>query len=107
MTVANYFNPHHSSNMGGIWEGIILLLTNTCCRSHEILFTLISEVMSILNARSLVPVSSDQNMPMVLTAAMLRAQKTEPLSPGDYDLKNLYNKKCNYRAALYTYIYKT
>ena len=95
------FNPPHSSHMGGVWERMIgiarrildalLLKTNTAHLSHEVLVTLMSEVMAIMNGRPLVPVSSDPDMPTVLTPAMLLTQKVNPVLPpiGEYDLKDL------------------
>ena len=73
----------------------LLLKTNGSHLSHEVLVTLMSEVMAIMNARPLVPVSSDPDMPSVLTPAMLLTQKAEPVSPppGEYDLKDLYGKQ--------------
>ena len=99
------FNPPHSSHMGGVWERMIgnarrildalLLKTNTARLSHEVLVTLMSEVMAIMNGRPLVPVSSDPDMPTVLTPAMLLTQKVKPVLPptGEYDLKDLYIKQ--------------
>lgn len=73
----------------------LLLKTNVPHLSHEVLVTLMSEVTAIMNARPLVPVSSDPDMPTVLTPAMLLTQKAEAISSpaGDYDLKDLYNKQ--------------
>lgn len=99
------FNPPHSSHMGGVWERMIgvarrildalLLKTKTLHLTHEVLVTLMSEVMAIMNARPLVPVSSDPDMPTVLTPAMLLTQKMDPVSPppGEHDLKDLYSKQ--------------
>ncbi|XP_056093862.1 uncharacterized protein LOC130072671 [Rhinichthys klamathensis goyatoka] len=99
------FNPPHSSHMGGVWERMIgiarrildalLLQTNTAHLSHEVLVTLMAEVMAIMNARPLVPVSSDPDMPTVFTPAMLLTQKVDPVLPpaGEYDLKDLYSKQ--------------
>ena len=99
------FNPPHSSHMGGVWERMIgvarrildalLLKTKTLHLTHEVLVTLMSEVMAIMNARPLVPVSSDPDMPTVLTPAMLLTQKISPVSPppGEHDLKDLYSKQ--------------
>ncbi|XP_061819391.2 uncharacterized protein [Nerophis lumbriciformis] len=98
------FNPPHSSHMGGVWERMIgiarrildaMLLKDNCRLSHEVLVTLMSEIMAIMNARPLVPVSSDPDMPAVLTPAMLLTQKTDPVSAplGNMDLKDLYNKQ--------------
>lgn len=99
------FNPPHSSHMGGVWERMIgvarrildalLLKRNTSKLSHEVLVTLMSEVMAIMNARPLVPVSADPDMPTVLMPAMLLTQKVWPVSspPGEYNLKELYPKQ--------------
>ncbi|KAJ8010154.1 hypothetical protein DPEC_G00072030 [Dallia pectoralis] len=48
-----------------------------------------------MNARPLVPVSSDPDMPTVLTPAMLLTQKVDIMLPpaGEYDLKDLYCKQ--------------
>lgn len=44
----------------------LLLKTKTLHLTHEVLVTLMSEVMAIMNARPLVPVSSDPDVPTVL-----------------------------------------
>ena len=99
------FTPPHSSHMGGVWERIIgaarrildalLLKMNASHLSHEVLVTSMSKVMAIMNARPLVPVSSDLDMPTVLIPSMLLMQKfqTVSLPPGEYDLKDLYSKQ--------------
>ncbi|XP_031417913.1 GTPase IMAP family member 9-like [Clupea harengus] len=99
------FNPPHSSHMGGVWERMIgvarrildalLLKTNASHLSHEVLVTLMSEVMAIMNARPLGSVSSESDMPSILTPAMLLTQKAEPVlpPPGECDLKDLYGKQ--------------
>ncbi|KAI7802674.1 hypothetical protein IRJ41_016809, partial [Triplophysa rosa] len=99
------FNSPHSSHMGGVWERLIrvarrildalLFKTDSTRLSHEVLVTLMSEVMAIMNARPLVPVSSDPDMPNVLSPATLLTQKLETVSApkGEYDLKDLYNKQ--------------
>ena len=79
------FNPPHSSHMGGVWERMIgvtrrildSMLSDTSSKhlTHEVLTTLMAEVMAIINARPLVPVSSDQTCPEVLSPAMLLTQK--------------------------------
>ncbi|XP_037115370.1 uncharacterized protein LOC119127506 [Syngnathus acus] len=63
------FNPPHASHMGGVWERMIevarrildsMLLQNKHTRlTHEVLCTLMAEVSAIINARPLVPISSD------------------------------------------------
>lgn len=98
------FNPPHSSHMGGVLERMIgvarrildaMLLKENCRLSHEVLVTLMAEVMAIMNARPLVPVSSDPGMPAVLTPAILLTQKIDPVSAplGNMDLKDLYSKQ--------------
>ncbi|XP_068127969.1 uncharacterized protein [Hyperolius riggenbachi] len=90
------FNPPHSSHMGGVWERLIgiarrildaMLLQNKSAHlTHETLSTFMAEVTAIMNARPLVPVSSDPDTPMVLTPAMLLTQKTNSLSAPSKDL---------------------
>lgn len=75
------FNPPHSSHMGRSWERMIgvvrhildamLLRAGTAPLTHEVLTTLMAEVMAMMNARPLVPVSVDPEMPTLLTPAML------------------------------------
>lgn len=48
--------------------------------THETLSTFMAEVTAIMNARPIVPVSSDPDTPMVLTPAMLLTQKMNSLS---------------------------
>lgn len=79
------FNPPHSSHMGGVWERMIgvtrrildSMLSNTSSKhlTHEVLTTLMAEVTAIINARPLVPVSSDHSCPEVLSPAVLLTQK--------------------------------
>ncbi|XP_072516499.1 uncharacterized protein [Salminus brasiliensis] len=80
------FNPPHSSHMGGAWERLMgiarrildsmLLQLGRTQLTHEILTTFMSEVTAIINARPLIPVSSDPECPLILTPAMLLTQKT-------------------------------
>ncbi|XP_077055258.1 uncharacterized protein LOC143706807 [Siphateles boraxobius] len=95
------FNVPHSSHMGGEWERMIgvarrildamLLKVHSPKLSHEVLVTLLAEVVAIMNARPIVPVSSDPRSPAVLTPAMLFTQKTDTLTAplGYFDLKDL------------------
>ena len=80
------FNPPHFSHMAGVWERMIgvarrildaMLLKEDCRLTHEVLVTLMAETMAIMNARPLVPVSSDPYMAAVFTPAMLLTQKTQ------------------------------
>ncbi len=99
------FNPPHSSHMGGAWErmigvvrrildGLLLKLTTTRFM-HEILTTLMAEVMAIINARPLVPVLTDPDSPEILSPALLLTQKASAVSaaPGDFELKDLYKSQ--------------
>lgn len=73
------FNSPHASHFGGEWERMIgatrrildsLLLNHKIPLTHEVLITFLMEVSAILNARPLVPVSTDPEAPQVLTPAM-------------------------------------
>ncbi len=87
------FNPPHSSHRGGSWERMIgvarrildcILLREHAPFSHEVLCTLMAEVSAIINARPLIPVSTDPQSPFILTPAMLLTQKgAVPSPPGE------------------------
>ncbi|XP_041857226.1 uncharacterized protein LOC121650036 [Melanotaenia boesemani] len=100
MSVDNYllsqrcswvFNPPYSSHMGGTWERMIgiarrildsmLLQAKVTKLTHEVLTTLMAEVTAIINARPLVPVSSDPIAPLILTPSTLLTQKVGAVSP--------------------------
>ncbi|XP_033999688.1 uncharacterized protein LOC117493300 [Trematomus bernacchii] len=94
------FNAPHSSLMGGAWERMIgvarrvldaLLLKNKDKLTHEVLATLMAEVMTIMNARPLVPISYDTDLPEILSPATLLTQKASvtPTPPGDFELDHL------------------
>lgn len=95
------FNPPHASNMGGSWERMIgtarrildsmLLQEGRSKITHEVLCTLMAEVMAIINSRPLIPVSSDPEAPLILTPAMLLTQKigTPPVPSGNFSDANL------------------
>jgi hypothetical protein len=97
------FNPPHSSHMGGSWERMIgiarrildsMFLQLNTRLTHEVLCTLMAEVTAIINARPLVPVSSDPEQPFILSPSMLLTQKTGvPPPPGDFSDKDLYTKQ--------------
>nr|XP_049576325.1 uncharacterized protein LOC125968877 [Syngnathus scovelli] len=96
------FNAPHSSHMGGVWERMIGLARNildgllskgpTTRLTHEVLVTLMAEVVAIMNARPLVPVSTDRGAPEVLSPGMLLTQKANPVlaPPGNFELRDLY-----------------
>lgn len=79
------FNPPHSSHMGGAWERMIgvarrildsmLLQVGPSKLTHEVLITFMAEVSAIVNARPLIPVSTDPEAPLILTPSMLLTQK--------------------------------
>lgn len=97
------FNPPHASHMGGCWERMIgtarrildaMLLQLNTRLTHEMLSTLMAEVSAIMNARPLVPVSTDPDNPLILSPSMLLTQKTGvPPPPGDFSEKDLYTKQ--------------
>ena len=94
------FNPPHSSHMGGVWERMIgitrrildNMLSNTRTLTHEVLVTLMAEVSAIVNARPIVPVSSDPESPFILSPATLLTHKTDHATDqsGKHDMKDLY-----------------
>ncbi len=59
--------------------------------SHEVLSTFICEVIAIVNARPLVPVSTDPEAPLILTPATLLTQKFSAVlpPPGEFSEKDL------------------
>lgn len=79
-----------------ILDGLLLRNSNSHL-PHEVLVTLMAEVMVILNARPLVPVSTDPEAPEILSPAMILTQKTIPVLslPGDFELKDLYKANPN------------
>lgn len=95
------FNAPHSSHMGGAWERLIgvarrildgLLMKDGHTRlTHEVLSTLMAEVMAIMNARPLVPISYDAEIPEMLSPATLLTQKASvaPAPLGDFELDHL------------------
>ncbi|XP_054863943.1 uncharacterized protein LOC129348185 [Amphiprion ocellaris] len=99
------FNTPHSSHMGGSWERMIgiarrildaMLLQSSPTRlTHEVLASLMAEVMAIINARPLVPITTDSDTPTVLTPSMLLTQKAgaAPAPEGSYDIKDMYRKQ--------------
>ncbi|XP_076857275.1 uncharacterized protein LOC143511532 [Brachyhypopomus gauderio] len=98
------FNPPHSSHMGGVWERMVgiarrildsmLMRTPSSTLSHEVLCTLMAEVTAIINSRPLVSVSSDPDVPQILTPTMLLTQKQSVLPPpGIFTEKDLYKQQ--------------
>ncbi|XP_035988362.1 uncharacterized protein LOC118560918 [Fundulus heteroclitus] len=97
------FNPPHASHMGGSWERMIgiarrildsMLLQNKLQLTHEVLSTFMAEITAIINARPLLPVSSDPENPFILSPSTLLTQKSCLLPPpGDFLDKHLYTKQ--------------
>lgn len=97
------FNPPHASHMGGCWERMIgtarrildsIMLQLNTRLTHKVLSTLMAEVTAIMNARPLVPVSTDPDNPLILSPSMLLTQKSGvPPPPGDFSEKDLYTKQ--------------
>ncbi|XP_041841212.1 uncharacterized protein LOC121639784 [Melanotaenia boesemani] len=99
------FNPPHASHMGGSWELLIgvarrildamLSRTEQMRLTHEVLSTFMAEVMAIMNARPLVPISTDPDSPTVLTPAMLLTQKVSAVSApsGNFSSGQLFGKQ--------------
>lgn len=99
------FNPPYSSHMGGNWERMIgvarrildsqLAQLGSRPLTHDVLTTFMAEVAAIINARPLVPVSSDPDVPCILTPATLLTQKVgaPPTPSGDFGEKDLYRQQ--------------
>ncbi|XP_013416153.1 uncharacterized protein LOC106177802 [Lingula anatina] len=98
------FNPPHASHMGGSWERMIGLarrILNSMLSqpgksnlTHEILTTLMAEVSAIINARPLVPITTDPEAPIMLTPSMLLNQKIcEGDDMGDFSDVVLYRQQ--------------
>ncbi|XP_028822925.1 uncharacterized protein LOC114778148, partial [Denticeps clupeoides] len=97
------FNPPHASHMGGSWERLIgvarkildAMLRDQCTRlTHDVLCTLMAEVVAIINARPLIPVSDDPEDPFILSPSMLLTQKVGvPPILGDFTDKDLLTKQ--------------
>ena len=97
------FNPPHASHADGAWERMIgvtrrileAMLAEVPSKhlTHEVLTTLMAEVSAIANARPLVPVSSDPEVPEILTPSTLLTQKPQQLKPptGDFNARDLYS----------------
>jgi hypothetical protein len=81
------FDSTHSSHMGGAWVRMIgtssrildSMLSDLPNKNltHDVLVTLMAEVTAIVNARPLVPVSTDSESPLVLSPATLLTMKTD------------------------------
>lgn len=89
--------------MAGSWERMIgiarrildsMFLQDKVHLTHEILCTAMANVTAIINARQLLPVSSDPENPFILSPSMLLAQKScLPPPPGTFLDKDFYTKQ--------------
>lgn len=99
------FDPPHASHAGGAWDKMIgvtrhvleAILADVPLKylTHQVLTTLMVEVSAIINARLLIPVSSDLDAPEVLTPTTLLTQKPQQLRQpaGDSSAENLLSKQ--------------
>lgn len=96
------FNVPHASHMGGIWERMIgmtrkildsmLLESRSKPLTHETLATFLCEVCAIINSRPIVPISTDPEMPMILSPSMLLTGKVDflPVVSDSLNLPDIY-----------------
>ncbi|XP_069105757.1 uncharacterized protein [Argopecten irradians] len=102
------FNPPHSSHMGGVWERMIgmarkildamLMTDNLTSRNltHEVLVTLMAEVSAIMNSRPVAGISTDPEVPHIMSPATLLTQKTSSEAMydcADLDTKDMYREQ--------------
>lgn len=99
------FNPPHASHMGGVWERVIgisrkildSLLTDVpgTGLTHELLSTFLAEVSAIMNARPLVPLTTDAENPVPLSPSLLLTQKPQQITSvtETSDSKDLFRKE--------------
>ena len=99
------FNPPHASHFGGVWERQI----NTIRRvldamfvelgatqlTHELLVTLMAEVVAIVNARPISVIPTELDDPQPLSPAMLLTMKSRPAGPppGDFLPADVYARR--------------
>lgn len=79
------FNPPYAHHFGGAWERLIgscrrildALLSENRSKdlNFDVLSTFMSEVSAIMNARPLLPISSDPEAPSILSPSMILTQK--------------------------------
>lgn len=99
------FNPPHASHMGGVWERVIgisrrildSLLSDVpgTGLTHELLSTFLAEVSAIMNARPLVPLTTDAENPVPLSPSLLLTQKPQQITSvtETSDSKDLFRKE--------------
>ncbi len=101
------FNPPHASHCVGTWERMIglarrildsMFLQLKDKLTHEVLVTFMAEVTAIINARPLVPVTTDPDESFILTPSVLLTQKVNSVSQQEVGC-NFYmyeHKSCSY-----------
>ena len=106
------FNPPHASHFGGVWERQIATIRRVlngmlsdlgpAQLTHELLITLMAEVVGIVNSRPIGTLPSDVDQPQPLSPNMLLTMKTRPLSsaPGVFTSEDLYSRR-HWRRAQY------
>ena len=99
------FNPPHASHMGGVWERVIgltrrildSLMTSVpgSGLTHEMLVTFLAEASAIINARPLIPLTTDPDDPVPLSPSLLLTQKPPQVRSNCevVDAKDLYRKE--------------
>ncbi|KAM9425693.1 LOW QUALITY PROTEIN: uncharacterized protein KZ484_012260 [Pholidichthys leucotaenia] len=98
------FNPPHASHVGGAWERMIglarkildsMFLQLKDKLTHEVLVTFMAEVAAIINARPLVPVTTDPDESFILSPAALLTQKVNsvPAPAGEFGPSDLYKRQ--------------
>ena len=106
------FNPPHASHFGGVWERQIATIRpvlngmfsylGPCQVTHELLVTLMAEVLEIVNSRPISTIQSDADQPQPHTPNTLLTMKTKPLvsPPGIFTSPDLYSHR-HWRRAQY------
>ena len=96
------FNPPHSSHMGGVWERLIgvtrrildsvILTSSSKTLTNESLLTFMAEVVAIINSRPIADISSDPDMPLILSPSMLLTGKQDylPVLVDSLNMKDIY-----------------
>lgn len=99
------FNPPHASHMGGVWERMIGVVRRVLDSlliehgrknlTHDVLATFMAEVSAIINARPIVPVSSDSEAPEILSPSTLLTHKVNPPTSftQNLSLKDIYRNE--------------
>ena len=96
-----HFIPPGAPHMGGVWERLVgcvkralKIVVRESCLTDEVLYTLLTEVESMLNGRPLTYVSSDGRDPEPLTPNhLLLGCANANLSPGRFSGKEVNSRK--------------